>query len=135
MGQDSSHIETNYWLAGFIDADGSFTTLLTNRKDTKYKAPQIRIQAAFQISQRVSYPKKIQQNENYYGTSYFDIMSHIGNYLGTGVYIKRSQLKEQYFYAYRITANTKLAQSRIRAYQDRYTQLSSKQTIIRIGAL
>lgn len=127
MGQDTSRIETNYWLAGFIDADGSFTTLQTNRKDTKYKTPQVRIQAAFEISQRVSYPNKDQQNVNYYGTSYSDIMSHIANHLGTGVYIKRSQLKEQYFYAYRITANTKLAQSRIRAYQDKYTQLSSKQ--------
>ena len=71
--------------------------------------------------------RKNQQNMNYYGSSYFDIISHIANYLGTGVYIKRSQLKEQYFYAYRITANTKLAQSCVRAYQDRYTQLSSKQ--------
>ena len=127
MKLDSSPIISNYWLAGFIDADGSFTTVLTNRNDIKYKSPQVRIQAAFQLSQRVTYPKSSNNSDNsFYGTTYIDIMSHIANYLGTNVYIKRTHLSQQYFYAYSIMANSKFSQDRIRNYLDSYILLSSK---------
>lgn len=68
----SSFLE-NYWLAGFIDADGSFKIRCT--KDS------VNLQTRRKIKQRIALSFSLEQRKNYKNNSFEPLMQNIANFL------------------------------------------------------
>lgn len=73
LGLDTIPLQSNYWLAGFIDADGSFYFNFVIGK----KGLPINLQYYMRITQKQEY-KRINNN---LALSYFSIMNAICTYL------------------------------------------------------
>lgn len=118
--QDQSPIDKNGWLAGFIDADGNFNTIIITRKNTK----KIRIQTQFRIEQRINYHRSILENQ--ISTSYIDIMSIIANHLSVNVQTRSRFTDKSISYLFYFTAASNRSKNIQKRYITKYPQLSSK---------
>jgi hypothetical protein len=117
---DLSPVLENPWLAGFTDADGNFSTIISNIKGTQ----RIRIQSIFRIELRQTYPRtNLTAN---YGTTYWDILSIIAGLLGVNVYNRARFLNQTICYTYFFVASTVRSLKLVRYYFDKYPLLSSK---------
>lgn len=119
-GQDFTPIEDNNWFAGFVDADGSFNTIIAPRANTN----NIRIQTQFRIELRQTYHRSIISDG--YGSSYFDILSKIANHLSVNVYNRSRFLGQSITYQYSFVAGSVRSKIILRKYFEMYPQGSSK---------
>jgi hypothetical protein len=105
---DESPLKNNSWLAGFIDADGSFQV----RTTLSGKYPKI--SCSFEIRQAIN---------NSYGTSSFIIISIIADFLCVSLYLgKQKKGQDQY----RIVTSNLISINTLRLYLDVHSLKSSK---------
>jgi len=105
-------INTDYWLSGFIDADGGFLiNYIENKKNQK-----VNIKFTLTIEQRMKDPKS--------GESYESILKIIANYLNVKLNIRKQKLTGNYYY--RIVGSSIISRSIINNYLEKYPLLSSK---------
>ena len=119
--ENKSSLNNNAWLAGFIDADGSFgirhTQALQNQKR--------RVACRFRLEQRMVDPKS--------GVSYKPLMQHISQTLGLRLNTRtQKKSKRTYFLveSSSVATNTKLV-----SYLSTYPLFSSKQSSFHIWCM
>ena len=109
---DLSLIESNAWLAGFIESDGSFDIRVSQTSTGKIKN---RVSARLRVEQRKFDPVT--------NASYFDIMNAIATSLGTSLSISRHNNGLEY---YNISASSAKSRANIVKYFTKYPLFSSK---------
>ena len=116
---DISPINSNYWLAGFSDADGNFSINIHKRsgKDST------RIQLYYRLEIRQTYHRLDSEGNK---TSFFAIMSKLANFLGVNVYSRSRNINEKQFFSYTVVAHNKSSLEIIVKYFTNYPLLSSK---------
>ena len=123
LSLDLSPIDSNAWLAGFTDGDGSFSITLTNRKK-KGNITTKRIQTFFRIELRQNYPRYASVEQG--GTSYFVILSKIASYLGVNLLSRTREQKDKVFYAFMVISHSAASHAKVISYFDRFPLCSSK---------
>ena len=126
---DNSAIDSNAWLAGFLDADGNFSIALSKRtkkhldKVLPYMRLEIR-QAYHRTSVNETFDKSSNNNNN--NSSYYFIMSKIATYLDINLN-SRERLRDGKIYSsFIITASSLNSLDTLREFLNRYPLLSSK---------
>ena len=109
----SGSLDKDGWLAGFIDANGSFSIQHTKIENGALKN---KISCRLRIEQRMLDPIT--------NISYYSILLHISNFLGCSL-LTRKQLATSREY-YTITASSKKSLSIITSYLNAFPLLSSK---------
>uniref|UniRef100_UPI0030033EAA LAGLIDADG endonuclease n=1 Tax=Trametes meyenii TaxID=526243 RepID=UPI0030033EAA len=109
---DLSLIESNAWLAGFIESDGSFDIRVSQTSTGSIKN---RVSARLRVEQRKFDPVT--------NASYFDIMNAIATSLGTSLSISRHNNGLEY---YNISASSAKSRANIVKYFTKYPLFSSK---------
>lgn len=113
---DLSFLSDNYWLAGFIDADGGFKLRYSLRRNTltgKVLSKE-RIEVRFALEQRQIHPK----NQG----SYMDVMKSIADYLSVNLRVSHHNDKD--FWIVELSSITKL--QILVDYLDTYPLLTAK---------
>lgn len=103
------------WLAGFIDADGSFgVELLGQHKQVVCK---------FRLAQRMNHPSTaLPQSEQ--DQSYKPIMNNIANYLCVKLNVRKQTRSNRYYYI--VSMSSANSKGILRSYLDKYSLLTSK---------
>jgi hypothetical protein len=120
---DNSPIDSNNWLAGFIDGDGCFTISLTDRKK-KSAISTKRVQTFCTIELRQNYHRDCSIELG--GISYFNILSIIARYLNVNVYSRSREKKDKIFYSYQVISHNLQSHAKVINYLDKYPLYSSK---------
>jgi hypothetical protein len=123
LGLDYSPIDSNNWLAGFIDGDGSFSINLTDRKK-KSAISTKRVQTFLTIELRQNYHRDCSIELG--GISYFYILSIIARYLNVNVYSRSREQKDKIFYSYKVISHNLQSHAKVINYLDKYPLYSSK---------
>ncbi len=108
---DTSLIFGNAWLAGFIDADGSFDVRIRLKSKG---ATKNRVEARFRLKQRMIDPKT--------GYSYFEVLTQIANTLK--IKLKNSNHHNTQYYL--ITLTSQQSRDLLVNYLNRFPLFSSK---------
>lgn len=114
---DTSSLSENYWLSGFIQADGGFKIRYTPKRmdlSTKKVVTKQRIEVKFQLEQRKCHPKT--------GASYEEIMRLIANFFA--VNLNLSHHKGRDYWNIEIASISKL--QKLVDYLERFPLLSAK---------
>nr|AVR57723.1 LAGLIDADG homing endonuclease [Termitomyces sp. T132] len=109
---DNSNLMNNAWLAGFIEADGSFDIQVSQ---TSGGSPKNRVSARLRLEQRKLDPKT--------GDSYLNIMTSIATALGVSLNTSIHNDKVEYFL---ISASSTKSRSIIVNYFSQFPLFSSK---------
>ena len=109
----TGNIGSDSWLAGFIDADGSFSIQHTKRESGALKR---KISCRLRIEQRMLDPKS---NE-----SYFNVLTEISNYLGCNLLTRKQKSTGNEYYI--LAASSRKSLTVIINYFDLFTLYSSK---------
>lgn len=117
---DKSDIDSNSWLAGFTDGDGSFTINLTDRKNKNTK----RVQAFFRIELRQDYHRSVIDSLG--GVSYFNILTKIAMYLNVNVYSRSRYQGEKIFHTFTIISHNIESHKKTMEYFNKFPLYSSK---------
>ena len=112
LDRDTSPLDYNSWLAGFIDADGGFKI----RNNQKTLTTKRRIACSLVIEQRMLDPVT--------GESYNDILLKIANLFQINLLIKNQKTTERNYF--NITASSTNSITIIKIYLDMYPLYSSK---------
>ena len=123
LGLDLSPLDSNSWLAGFTDADGSFTISLTERKKNGVSLGK-RVQTFFRIEVKQNYSREVTQNQG--GSSYFNILTEIAAFLTVNLYTRTRKTENKVFYAFLAVAHNSRSHEIARRYFDRFPLYSSK---------
>lgn len=116
---DYSPLQSNYWLAGFIEADGSF---YFNFKIGKNNFP-INLQHYMRISQKLAYNKDVKL----FDLSYFSIMNNIATFLNVPLrYINRLRNNDVIERGYEVRSANYLANYTLLSYLLKYPLLGYK---------
>ncbi len=108
---------SNAWLAGFIDADGSFFVGVYEKQDKgQTKTRNKQISCKFGIEQRTTYPK--------INLSYKHIFSLIAQFLLVKLHIRKHKNTINEYYT--VAISSAKSKQVIRTYLDKYPLLSSK---------
>lgn len=118
-GLDLSPVNSGYWLAGMIDADGNFNVIICLRKNTN----NTRIQTQKNLELRQTYHR---DNLGFQTPSYLDIKSRIGKFLTTNVQSRSRKLNTTECHSFKIKACSVKAQDLLISYFDSYPLLSGK---------
>ena len=123
---DNSAVDSNAWLAGFLDADGNFSITLSKRtkKHLDKVLPYMRLEIR-QTYHRASVNETFDKSSNN-NLSYYFIMSKIATYLDINLN-NRERLKDEKIYSsFIITASSQKSLDTLREYLNKYPLLSSK---------
>lgn len=116
--ENKSNLNNNAWLAGFIDADGSFglrhTESLLNQKR--------RIACRFRLEQRMVDPKS--------GVSYVALMNQISQTIGVGLKTRTQQKSKRTYFL--VESSSVATNSTLISYLSCYPLFSSKQSSFNI---
>lgn len=123
---DDSAIDSNAWLAGFMDADGNFSITLSKRtnKHLDKVVPYMRLEVR-QTYHRTSVNETIDKSSNN-NSSYYFIMSKIAIYLDINLNSRERLKGEKIYSSFIITASSQKSLDTLRGYLSRYPLLSSK---------
>lgn len=116
---DESPIDTNAWLAGFTDADGSFSININKR--TNKNSTRVQLYYRLEINQNYH---KLDFDKN--KVSYFPIISKIGLFLGVTVYSRSRIINDKSYYSFTVMSSNKSSNSIVSNYFYKYPLLSSK---------
>ena len=123
LGLDYSPIDSNNWLAGFIDGDGCFSINLIDRKKKSVISTK-RVQTFLTIELRQNYHRDCSIELG--GFSYFYILSIIARYLNVNVYSRSRDQKDKIFYSYKVVSHNLQSHAKVINYLDKYPLYSSK---------
>ena len=123
LGLDTSSVDSNGWLAGFTDADGSFSITLYDRKKNK-KVVTTNVQTFFRIEVRQNYSRDVSADKG--GTSYFSIMTKIAEFFTVNLYTRTRNKDDKVFYAFMVISHNRRSHELVRNYFDRFPLYSSK---------
>jgi hypothetical protein len=77
LGLDLSPLDSNSWLAGFTDADGSFSITVYDRKKMGIFWEQV-FKLFFVLKWNKNYSREVTQDQG--GSSYFNILTEIASF-------------------------------------------------------
>jgi hypothetical protein len=123
LGIDSSSLNSNSWLAGFTDADGSFGITIYDRKKNGVFL-RTSVQTSFRIEVKQNYLREVTLEQG--GSSFFNIMSEIGGFFTVNLYTRTRKTEDKVFYAYVVVAHNSRSHIILRNYFDNYPLYSSK---------
>jgi len=123
LSLDLSPIDSNAWLAGFTDGDGSFSITLTNRKK-KGNITCKRVQTFFRIELRQTYHRTASVEQG--GASYFVILNKVATYLGVNLLSRTREQKDKVFYAFMVISHNAASHAKVISYFNRFPLYSSK---------
>lgn len=105
------------WLAGFLDADGSFGIINTKKEmdETGKVTKKRRVACSVRIEQRMVDPHT--------NASYEPVLNQIALFFGVNLIVLTKNTGKQYFY---VSAKSRESLSTIRHYLNKYPLLSSK---------
>lgn len=109
-------LSNDAWLAGFIDADGSFGIELLGQ----YK----QVVCKFRLAQRMEYPRSVFYRHIEQNTSYRPIMSCIAHYLFVKLNVRKQAGSGRSYYI--VSISSARSKKILRTYLDKYPLLTSK---------
>jgi hypothetical protein len=118
-GIDESAIDSNAWLSGFTDADGSFSLYLSPRK-----SGSVRVIQNFRLEQKQSSSKNVKESLG--GPSFFPILSKIATYFGVSLYSRVRSLNNREHHLFLVIAHSHSSHGLVVTYFDQYPLFSSK---------
>jgi Uri superfamily endonuclease len=127
---DNSPIDSNNWLTGFVDADGNFSIIVSN-KSKKHNA---RIATYFRLEIRQNYIIKSNSNSiknldiaNIQDShSFYFIMIKIATFFGVNLNSRQRIIKDKTFYSYILTCSNKDSLKKVIEYFNKFPLKSSK---------
>ena len=123
LSLDLSPIESNNWLAGFSDADGSFSiTLYDRKKDRKFL--RTNVQTFFRLELKQNYSKKVTIDQG--GSSYFFILTKIAAFFTVNLYTRTRYKANKEYYAFMVISHNSRSHQIVRKYFDTFPLYSSK---------
>lgn len=122
-GIDLSPLDSNSWLAGFTDADGSFGITVYNRKKNGVFL-RTSVQTSFRIEVKQNYSRKVSQDQG--GSSYFNILNEIAAFFTVNLYTRTRKTEDKVYYAFVAVAHNSRSHEIVRKYFDRFPLYSSK---------
>jgi len=123
LGLDLSPLNSNSWLAGFTDADGSFNITVYDRKKNGVFL-RTSVQTSFRIEVKQNYPRKVSQDQG--GSSYFNILTEIAAFFTVNLYTRTRKTEDKVYYAFMAVAHNSRSHEIVRKYFDRFPLYSSK---------
>lgn len=123
LGLDQSPIDSNSWLAGFTDADGSFSITVYDRKKNG-KVLRTNVQTFFRIELKQNYSREVTQDKG--GASYFHILTNIAAFFTVNLYTRTRYKEDKVYYAFMVIAHNPRSHDIARNYFDRFPLYSSK---------
>ena len=123
LGLDLSPLDSNSWLAGFTDADGSFGITVYDRKKNGVFL-RTSVQTFFRIEVKQNYSRKVPQDIG--GGSYFNILSEIAAFFTVNLYTRTRKAEDKVYYAFMAVAHNSRSHEIVRKYFDRFPLYSSK---------
>lgn len=123
LGIDSSSLDSNSWLAGFTDADGSFGITIYDRKK-KGVFLRTSVQTSFRIEVKQNHSREVTLEQG--GSSFFNIMSEIAGFFTVNLYSRTRKIEDKVFYAFVAMAHNSRSHEILRNYFDNYPLYSSK---------
>ena len=123
LGLDQSPIDSNSWLAGFTDADGSFSITVCDRKKNG-KILRTSVQTFFRIELKQNYSREVTQDQG--GASYFNILTNIAAFFTVNLYTRTRFLGDKVYYAFMVLGHNSRSHDIVRNYFDRFPLYSSK---------
>ena len=122
LSLDLSPIDSNSWLAGFTDADGNFSLVISDQnKKGKLKT---RVQTFFRLELTHSYPRYVEECLG--GNSYFNILTKISAFLNVNLYTRTRYIKDKVYHSFIIIAHSSRNHIIVREYFDKFPLYSSK---------
>lgn len=122
LGLDSSPLDSNSWLTGFSDADGSFGLILYNRKN-KASLKTV-VQTTFRIEVKQNYSREVTPDQG--GSSYFDILTKIAAFFDVNLYTRTREREGKVYYAFVAVSATSRSLKIVRKYFEDFPLYSSK---------
>lgn len=123
LGLDKSSLDSNSWLAGFTDADGNFSIVLTHQKKNG-KVGAKRVQTFFRIEVKQNYSREVTPDQG--GASYFSIMTQIAEFFTVNLYTRTRTVEDRVFYAFMAISHNARSHEIVRNYFERFPLYSSK---------
>ena len=123
LGLDLSPLDSNNWLAGFTDADGSFSITVYDRKKNGVFL-RTSVQTFFRIELKQNYSRKVTQDQG--GDSYFNILSEIAAFFTVNLYTRIRKREDKVYYAFMVVSHNSKSHEIVRKYFDRFPLYSSK---------
>ena len=108
-----SDLDSDSWLSGFIDSDGSFSVLHTK---TENGAKKRKITCRLRIEQRILDPIT--------GEDYYQVLTDIANFLNCSLLTRKQKSTGNEYYT--LTASSKISIEILKDYLDKYPLFSSK---------
>jgi len=137
---DNSAIDSNAWLAGFIDTDGNFSISLSKRtkKHLDKVVPYMRLEIRqsyhktndldvndLDTNAREILEKSTGRSLGNMNSSYYFIMIKIATYLDVNLNSRERKVKDRIYNSFIVTASSQKSLDIMREYLDRYPLLSS----------
>jgi hypothetical protein len=123
LGLDLSPLDSNSWLAGFTDADGSFGITVYDRKKNGVFL-RTSVQTFFRIEVKQNYSREVTQDQG--GSSYFNILTTITTFFTVNLYTRTRKTEDKVYYAFMAVAHNSRSHEIVRNYFDRFPLYSSK---------
>ena len=127
-GLDNSAIDSNAWLAGFLDTDGNFSISLSKRtkKHLDKVVPYMRLEIKQTYHRTSVNETKASLLDNTPHSSFYFIMSEIAAYLNVNLNSRNRLIDDKIFSSFILTAQNRKSLDILREYLTRYPLLSSK---------
>lgn len=123
LNLDSSSLESNSWLSGFVDADGCFAITIYDRKK-KGVFLRTSVQTSFRLEVKQNYSREVTLEQG--GSSFFHIMSEIASFFTVNLYSRTRKIEDKTFYAFVAVAQNSRSHEILRKYFENYPLYSSK---------
>jgi len=123
LGLDTSFLDSNSWLAGFTDADGNFSIVLTDKKKRGIVGSK-RVQTFFRIEVKQNYSREVTADQS--GDSFFSVMTKIAEFFTVNLYTRTRSRNDKVFYSFSAISHNSRSHIIVRNYFDRFPLYSSK---------
>lgn len=115
---DNSPIDSNAWLAGFLDSDGNFSISLSKRTKTHLD----KVSSYMRLEIRQTYHK----SSLTFNSSYYFVMSKIASYLDVNLNNRERLVKDKIYSSFIVTASSQKSLDLLINYLNKFPLLSSK---------
>jgi len=123
LGLDLSPLDSNSWLAGFTDADGSFSITVYDRKKNGVFL-RTSVQTSFRIEVKQNYSREVTQYQG--GSSYFNILTEITSFFTVNLCSRTRKTEDKVYYSFIAIAHNSRSHEIVRNYFDHFPLYSSK---------